>query len=96
MANKKSPAAQAIKDMLELGIDVTVFTGNITKIHMLNAEISIITKETSKPKEKVKEVKAKPYPHKTKPQPIQHRYNRRIIINVDGTVSIELTEWDYK
>ena len=48
MANRNSPATQAIKDMLELGIDVTFFTGHIEELHVMNAKISIITKEEVK------------------------------------------------
>lgn len=94
MANRKSPATQAIKDMLELGIDVTFFTGHIHELHVLNAEISIITKEEVKKVEK--EIKPKRY-HAPKAAPApKHVYNQRIIFNVDGTISIEATEWDYK
>ena len=52
MANHKSSAAQAIKDMLELGIDVTFFTGHITELHVLNAKINIITKTEVKMEKK--------------------------------------------
>lgn len=93
MANKKSPAAQAIKDMLELGMDVTFFVGNITKFHVLNAEISISTKERVKRQKRERLIKV------CAPKPIpksKHVYNQRIIINIDGTVSIEMSEWDYK
>lgn len=93
MANRKSPAAQAIKDMLELGIDVTFFTGHIEELHVLNAEISIITKD--KVKKVKKETKTRVYAPKATPTP-KHVYNKRIVINVDGTVSVEVTEWDYK
>ena len=100
MANHKSSAAQAIKDMLELGIDVTFFTGHITELHMLNINVGIITKDRIKrvKKEPKKEPKPKPkkiYAPKAIPTP-KHVYNQRIIINVDGTVSIEYNEWDYE
>lgn len=94
MANRKSSAAQAIKDMLELGIDVTFLTSHIAEIHVLNAEISIITKS------KVKKVKKEVHPKRVylpKPEPkLKHVYNHSIIINIDGTVSVGYTEWDYE
>ena len=94
MANRKSPAAQAIKDMLELGIDVTFLTGHIAEIHVLNAKISIITKS------KVKKVKKEVHPKRVcLPKPAlkpKHVYNHSITINIDGTVSIGYTEWDYE
>lgn len=93
MSRRKSPAAQAIKDMLEIGIDVTFFTGHIEELHVLNAEISIITKD--KVKRVKKETKHRVYVPKAAPKP-KHVFNRRIVINVDGTVSVEVTEWDYK
>lgn len=93
MANKKSPASQAIKDMLEMGIDVTFFTGNIMKIHVMNSRVNIITKEHVKKEKRVKP--AKVYAPKATPTP-KHVYNQRIVINIDGTVSIDVTEWDYK
>lgn len=93
MARRKSPAAQAIKDMLELGVDVAFFTGHIEELHVLNAEISIITKEEVKKIKK--EAKTRVYAPKAAPAP-KHVYNQRIVINVDGTVSVEVTEWDYK
>ena len=94
MANHKSSAAQAIKDMLELGIDVTFFTGHITELHVLNAKINIITKtEVKREKKQAKPVKV--YKPKPTPKP-KHVYNQRIIINVHGTVSIEYNEWAYE
>lgn len=93
MANKRSSAAQAIKDMLELGLNVSFFTGCIGKVHVMNAEISIITKESVKIQKKVKPVRVQA--PKVQPTP-KHVYNQKIIINVDGTVSVEYTEWDYK
>lgn len=95
MANHKSSARQAIKDMMELGIDVSYFTGLITEFHRLNAEISIVTKEKVKRSRKTEQTYVPDYTPKAVPQP-KHVYNRRIIINVDGTVSVEFTEWDYK
>lgn len=97
MANKKSSAQQAIKDMLEAGIDVSFFMMTIREYHILNAEIGIVTKEKAKPKPKVKKEKVyvKPAP-KCKPRKYTHVYNRRLCINPDGTVSIEFSEWDYK
>ena len=96
MANYKSIAAQAIKDMLELGIDVTFLTGHITEIHMLNINVGIITKrEKKEPKKEPKPEPKKIYAPKAIPTP-KHVYNQRIIINVDGTVSVEYNEWDYR
>ena len=94
MANRKSPAAQAIKDMLELGIDVTFFTGHISEIHVLNAEISIITKSKVKRVKKEAHIK-RAYLPKAAPKP-KHVYNHSITINIDGTVSMGYTEWDYE
>ena len=94
MANRKSSAAQAIQDMLELGIDVTFIKGHVSELHVLNAEISIETKTIVKKQDKPKPERIyKSKPVITKPK---HIYNQRIIINIDGTVSIEYTEWDYK
>ena len=96
MANYKSSAAQAIKDMLELGIDVTFLTSSITELHMLNINVGIITKRVKKePKKEPKPEPKKIYAPKAIPTP-KHVYNQRIIINVDGTVSVEYNEWDYR
>ena len=96
MANHKSIAAQAIKDMLELGIDVTFLTGHITELHMLNINVGIITKIVKKePKKEPKPEPKKIYAPKAILTP-KHVYNQRIIINVDGTVSVEYNEWDYR
>lgn len=98
MANHKSSAAQAIKDMLELGIDVTFLTGHITEIHMLNINVGIITRIKRVKKEPKMEPKLelkKIYAPKAISTP-KHVYNQRIIINVDGTVSVEYNEWDYR
>lgn len=93
MANRKSVAAQAIKDMLELGIDVTLLIGHIEEIHVMNAEIGIVTKTKSKKVKKAPKINSVTVKTFTAPK---HMYNRTIIINVDGTVSVEFTEWDYK
>lgn len=93
MANHKSSAAQAIKDMLELGINVSFLTGHIKEVHMLNVEIGIITREEVRKVERHEPIRV--YKPKPAPKP-QHVYNRRVIINIDGTVSIEFEEWDYK
>lgn len=95
MAKFKSTASQAIKDMLEDGLNVSFFMASVTKIHVLNSEIGIVTQERVQSKPKVKKA-----PKFIKP-PVQpkakaHVYNRNIIINIDGTVSIEINEWDYK
>lgn len=102
MANRKSPARQAIKDMLELGFDVTFFTNNIRSIHMLNIEIGIVTKERAvkvikKKKPKVNRPKPQTKSWTPKPQPKKHVYNQNITFNPDGTISLGFThEWDYK
>lgn len=91
MANKKTSAAQAIKDMLELGIDITLLLGNVSDIHVMNAEIGIITKERAK--RRVKEVKVTV---KVKAAPVKPKYDRRpFIINPDGTIAIS-GDWDFK
>lgn len=92
MANKRSSAAQAIRDMLEMGIDITFFTGNVNKIHAMNAEISIITKESAVKRVKVTEVEVKVNympPEVYKPAP-----KKRLVINPDGTVALGL-DWDF-
>lgn len=93
MARRKTASAQAIRDMRELEIDVKLIEGHIGELHVLNAEIGIITKEEVKKIKK--ETKARTYAPKAIPTP-KHIYNRRIVVNVDGTVSVEVTEWDYK
>lgn len=96
MAKFKSSASQAIKDMLEDGLNVSFFMASVTETHVLNAEIGIITQERVQRKPKAKKapkfIKPAQQP-KAKPT---HTYSRRIAINIDGTVSIEFTEWDYK
>lgn len=41
MANKKSAAQQAIKDMLASNMNIGMFIGEINSVHILNAEIGI-------------------------------------------------------
>lgn len=101
MANKRTSSAQAIKDMLEAGLDITFFTGNIMAFHMLNIEIGIVTKERAEKVIKEKKPKAnKPKPKRYSWRPAsqtpKHIYNHTLIINSDGTVSSSFTEWDYK
>lgn len=50
MANKRSSARQALKDMLEAGLDISFLEGKLRENHQLNAEINIITREYFKPK----------------------------------------------
>ena len=101
MANRRTSAQQALKDMKELNMDITFFTGNLMAFHMLNIEIGIITKERAE--KVIKEHKPKANKHKPKryswtPKPCtpKHVYNHTVIINPDGTVSSSFTEWDYK
>lgn len=90
MANRKSPAAQAIRDMLEMGFDITFFTGNVNRIHGMNAEISIITKERT-----VKKVVRNNHVHTSvKIQTKISVYHRPFIINPDGTIALE-SHWDF-
>lgn len=91
MANKKSSAAQAIKDMLEMGIDITFFAGNINRIHVMNAEISIVTKERAAKREKT-EVKMKV--NYMPPEVYKPASRRVLMINPDGTVALGI-EWDF-
>lgn len=92
MANKKSSAAQAIKDMLELGLDVAFFIGSVNAIHKMNAEIGIITKERTM--KRVKEVKVT-VSIKTTVRVKPHYDRKPFIINPDGTISID-GDWDFK
>lgn len=101
MANKRTSSAQAIKDMLEAGLDITFFTGNIMAFHMLNIEIGIVTKEKAEKvirehRPKANRPKPKRYSWRPAPQTPKHVYHNTIIINPDGTVSSSFTEWDYK
>lgn len=41
MANKKSAARQAIKDMLAENLDITMFIGKVNRYHALNELIGI-------------------------------------------------------
>lgn len=50
MANRRSSARQALKDMLEAGLDISFLLGKIRELHQLNAEINIITREVIEPK----------------------------------------------
>lgn len=101
MANKKTSSAQAIRDMLEAGLDITFFIGEVNRMHILNVEIGIVTKEKAVKLPKTPKVKKeKPKKISWKPRavtPVRHRFNSNLTINPDGTVSLGFTsEWDYK
>lgn len=102
MANRKTSAQQAINDMLEDGLNIAFFIGNIKSIHLLNIEIGIVTKEKAHKVIKEKKPKVhKPKPQKVwrpkAPQPVRHRFNSNLTFNPDGTISLGFTsEWDYK
>ena len=101
MANRRTSAQQALKDMKELNMDITFFTGNLMAFHMLNIEIGIVTKEKAEKvikerKPKANKPKPKRYSWTPKPCTPKHVYNHTVIINPDGTVSSSFTEWDYK
>lgn len=96
MANKTSCAAQAIKDMLECGMDITMFIGVINRVHNMNSTIGIITKE--KPVKRVKRpklIKVREIEVKVT-MTAKVKVNRDFIINPDGTVSFNNTDWDFK
>lgn len=95
MANKKSPAAQAIKDMLELGLDISFFTCNVNRVHELNLLIGIVTKEKKLKKEK--KSKHKFYTPIVSPIPKRIILRQSVVINPDGTVAMDSNlEWDWK
>ena len=96
MANKKSCAAQAIKDMLELGMDITMFIGTVNRVHNMNNVIGIITRE--KPVKKVKRpklIKVREIEVKVT-MTAKVKVNKDFIINPDGTISFGNTDWDFK
>lgn len=96
MANCKSSARQAIQDMKELGFETSYFKGLIREFHRMNAEISIVTKERVRRRKKTASQSYVPdYTPKPAPRPT-HVYHRKYVVNVDGTISMEFTEWDYK
>ena len=89
MANRKSAAAQAIKDMLELGLDIVFLTGNVNRLHVMNAAVGITTKEKSV--KKVREIKVSVKIKVT----AKVSYDRRsFFINPDGTISSVGADWD--
>ena len=96
MANKASSASQAIKDMLENGIDISMFIGVVNKIHNLNAVIGIVTKEKA-----TKKAKRPKYIKVTEAEikitmTAKVKVNKNFIINPDGTISFSNTDWDFK
>lgn len=95
MANKQSCAAQAIKDMLELGMNVSFLTGVINRIHSMNATIGIVTKE--KPVKKVKRPKLIKVTEITVNVTVtaKVKVNRNFHINPDGTIALD-NDWDFK
>ena len=95
---RRSPAAQAIRDMLESGVNAGLLFSKIEVIHELNAAIGIITKEKSKKKSKKKvnrtfEPKVK---SKYRNNPVEISIKRSLVFNPDGTIS-DITEinWDF-
>lgn len=93
MANYKSSAKQAIKDMLESGLDITFFIGELRHLHKLNTEIGIESKPV-KIKLKVEvTVNVNIYvPDNRMPLP-----KRRTMFNPDGTVAVFMDDdWDNK
>ena len=95
---RKSPAAQAIRDMLECGVNAGLLFSKIEVIHELNAAIGIITKERSKEKSKKKVIKTfEPKVRtKSKDNSIEISIKRSLVFNPDGTIS-DITEinWDF-
>lgn len=95
---QKSPAAQAIRDMLECGVNAGLLFSKIEIIHELNAAIGIITKDKSK--KKVNRTFEPKVRAKSKDNSIEIssrvEIKRSLFFNPDGTVS-EKTEinWDF-
>lgn len=85
----------AIKDMMAAGINPALLISNKAIIDQLNRELNIVV---DKPRAKVKPKPAKRF-IQIQAKPIEKPsivYHRKVIINVDGTISIEFEEWDYK
>ena len=85
-----------VKDMLESGVNPSLLITNRLVIEELNLELGIYNsiEIASKPKPKVRPRRAFVQP-KTVVKP-SISYHRTVIINSDGTVSMEFEEWDYK
>lgn len=90
MANKKSAARQALKDMKEMGLDVSFIEGRINRLHSFNARISIITKEKTR---KVVKVTKTTINITVNTAPKSYHYNS-FRVNPDGTVGI-FRDWDF-
>lgn len=97
MANKRSTYSWALDDMLKEGLNVEYIKQRIKEIHHMNSVLKITTVEIRVKEEPKKEpkIKAKPAPKINLSRvTVKHVYNQRIIINPDGTVSIENSGWD--
>lgn len=87
MAKKHSSAAQqALEDMLEMDIDITVLAGRISHLRKLNEKLGIENKRITITVE-VSTTVIVPVVF-----PPLRRKNWRI--NPDGTISTEYNEWD--
>lgn len=98
MANKRTAASQAIKDMLNAQIEVSMFNGKINYNHYLNEIIGITekwanerTKVSIKPKVKVEIEIYVNYQVPEALKPALVKMHRR---NPDGTIAIFDDEWD--
>lgn len=95
MANRKSAARQALKDMLECKLDITFFKGKVRHLHLLNEEIGIIREETI-PAVKI-EVEVKVIPNYMVREALEPRPTKKYYRAPDGSIvsSLEaIYNWD--
>lgn len=85
-----SAAQQALKDMLEMGIDITVLAGKLRYLHKLNEELGINNKRVTINVE-VKTTIVIPV---VIPVIFTSLPRKKWYINPDGTISTEYNEWD--
>lgn len=92
MANKKSAAAQAIRDMQAAQLDVQMFSGQVRRIHALNIELGIVS---NVPVEVVKqEIKIRVSIHNYQvPEALVPLPRKRYMRNPDGTIAV-FGDWD--
>lgn len=86
MANRKSAARQALKDMKEAKLNISFFIGNLHKHHSLNISINIDDKPVKQPTKVVERVIVIREVYKI-PKPKMYK------MNPDGTISI-YSDWD--
>lgn len=91
MAKKHSSAAQqALKDMLEMDIDITVLAGKLRRLHKLNEELGIDNKRVTINVE-IKTTVVVPV---VIPVIFAPLHRKKWYINPDGTISTEYNKWD--